>query len=133
MPVLLKAPDHALLCFMQYFVRPYANLPNSRWLVEDAQLAPCRPNLPNSGTLVELAQLTEASSDLTNLDFRGSEIFIRVDSWKIFFLLTYVLILMIIFVNYYTLLFRRYLRISTRDFPTESVQLRSQLTPSIGP
>ena len=64
------------------FVRPYANLPNYRWLVEDAQLAPCRPNLPKSGTLVEFAQLTEASSDMTNLDFRCSEIFIRVDSWK---------------------------------------------------
>ena len=82
MPVLLKAPDHALLCFMQYFVRPYANLPNSRWLVEDAQLAPCRPNLPKSGTLVEFAQLTEASSDMTNIDSRCSEIFIPVDSWK---------------------------------------------------
>jgi len=63
-------------------VRPYANLPNSPWLVEDAQLAPCRPNLPNSGTLVKLAQLIQASSDMTHLDFRGSEIFIRVDSWK---------------------------------------------------
>jgi len=50
-------------------VRPYANLPNSRWLVEDAQLAPCRPNLPNSGTLVELAQLTEASSDMPKSKF----------------------------------------------------------------